>query len=245
MDAAVVVVVDVPVDRLDHFANRIEAVEIPQLLLETPVERLHETVLPGRCDVADRDPHAMLFEVVRAALSHELGTLVGVEDRRPAASGKRLVQGRENQLTIMPLANPRSDNLAGDKVLDRCQIPDRPPVAQAAQIRAPHLMRVANRPFVQQVAIAVMGRRDGAVVADPATGRSQAKLGHHPLSAFAIDAQVQGDPPMSVSGMLPMQRFDLLLKGLIFGGLLPGAVDVLAVDAQGLGASRLDPSPAD
>lgn len=55
MDAAVVVVVDVPVDRLDHLANGLEAVEIAQLLLEASLERLDKTILPGCGDVADRD----------------------------------------------------------------------------------------------------------------------------------------------------------------------------------------------
>ena len=82
VDAAMVVVVDVPVDRLDHLANGLEAVEITHLLLEASVERLNKTILPGRGDVADRDMNTAIFELSGATLSHELRARVGVKDIR-------------------------------------------------------------------------------------------------------------------------------------------------------------------
>jgi hypothetical protein len=65
------------------------------------------------------------------------------------------------------------------------------------------------------------------------------------LGSFVIDAQVHRYPTMTVSRMLAMHRFNLPFECPVFDGLLPLAVDVLALDAQGFSADRLDPGTAD
>ena len=77
-----------------HLASRREPVEIAQLLLEASIERLHETVLPRGCHIADRDVHPALFEVIGALLGHEFRALVGVKDRRSLTGCKSLAQSR-------------------------------------------------------------------------------------------------------------------------------------------------------
>ena len=47
MNATVIIVVDVPVDRRDHLTSRLEPVDVAQLVLEASEERFHIAVLPG------------------------------------------------------------------------------------------------------------------------------------------------------------------------------------------------------
>jgi hypothetical protein len=44
--------------------------------------------------------------------------------------------------------------------------------------------------------------------------------------------------------MLAMDGFDLLFEGLVFGGQLPLAIDILALDPQCFRTHGLDPSSA-
>lgn len=62
---------------------------------------------------------------------------------------------------------------------------------------------------------------------------------HHSLSAFVIDAQVQCDPTMTIGRMLAVHCFDLSLERQVFVGHQQPTIDVLAVDAQRLGADGL------
>lgn len=94
MDTVVIVVVDVAVDCLNHLTCRFEAVEITQLVLEAPKERLDITVLPGRCHITDGDLDAPLVKLIRTALRHEFSALVRVKDERRHPSCERLVEGR-------------------------------------------------------------------------------------------------------------------------------------------------------
>ena len=91
MNAGVIVIVDVPVDRLDHLASRLETVEVAQLMFETSKERFHVTILPGGCHVTDRDLDAARFKIVCAALSHEFAALVGMKDLGGLAAGDSLM----------------------------------------------------------------------------------------------------------------------------------------------------------
>lgn len=49
VDTVVVIVGDVAVDCLDHLTSRLESVEVTQRVVETSLERLNVTILPGRC----------------------------------------------------------------------------------------------------------------------------------------------------------------------------------------------------
>ena len=120
-----VVVVDVTVDRLNHFTRRLKSVEIAQLVFEAPVERLDKAILPGRRHVADGDLDIPLVKIIGTALRHELSALVGMKDQRRHTGCESLVQGRQNQMTIVALANTFCQDLACGKVFDCRQIPDR------------------------------------------------------------------------------------------------------------------------
>ena len=72
---------------------------------------------------------------------------------------------------------------------------------------------------------------NGAGACDPSPGRADVELRHHPLSPFAVD----GHPAMVVRRLLTMHDLNLLFEGLVFGGLLPLALDVLTTDAQRCG----------
>jgi len=78
-----------------------------------------------------------------------------------------------------------------------------------------------------------------------AAGWTQVEVRHHPLGTLVVDAQVQRHPPMSIGRMLPVDGFDLLLEGLLFGGLLQRTVDVLAIKPQCCRTHGLDPGATD
>ena len=85
---------------------------------------------------------------------------------------------------------------------------------------------------------------DGGVAFDTSPRWTQFELRHHLLGSFVIDAQVQRDPTMTVSRMLSMHCFNLLFERDVFDRLFSLAIDVLALDAQGFSADRLDPGTA-
>ena len=70
----------------------------------------------------------------------------------------------------MALADAFGHNLARGKVFNGRQIPDSVAIYDAAQVAAPHLMRVGDRPVGQQVAVAVMGGGESAVSASAVAG---------------------------------------------------------------------------
>ena len=230
MDAAVVVVVDVTVDRLNHFTRRLKSVEIAQLVFEAPVERLDKAILPGRRHVADGDLDIPLVKIIGTALRHELSALVGMKDQRRHTGCESLVQGRQNQMTIVALADTFGQDLACDKIFDGREMPDRTPILDAAQVATPHPVRIGDRQIDQQIAIAVMGCGNGAVSFDSSSRWAEVELRHHPLGPFVIDAQVDCNAAMAVSRMLTMHRFNLLFECVVFGWLLQLAVDILATD---------------
>jgi hypothetical protein len=53
-----------------------------------------------------------------------------------------------------------------------------------------------------------------------------------------VDAQMQGDAAMSISGVVTMDGFDLVLEQQIFDWLTTLTIDVLSVDAQRFGTDR-------
>src|SRR5690606_35544215 len=132
-------------------------------------------------------------------------------------------------------------DLACGKVYDGRQIPDGAPILKAAQVTAPHLMRLSDRQIARQVVIAVMGCGNGAVSFNPSSRWTQIVLRHHPLRPFVVDAQMKRHTAMAVRWMLTMHRLNLLLECLVFSGLLQLAIDVLATDAQRFSTHRLDP----
>ena len=131
----------------------------------------------------------------------------------------------------MALAETFGQDLACGKVFDGRQIPDRAPILKAAQVTAPHLMRLGDRQIDQQVVVAVMGWGNGAIPFDPSPRRAAIELRHHPLSPFVVDAQVDRHTAMAVRRRLTMHRLNLRLECLFFDWLLPLAIDVLTTDA--------------
>lgn len=106
-------------------------------------------------------------------------------------------------------------------------------------------MGTGNAYALKQIVIGMVGRGNSAIVQDAPSGWTQAELGHHPLGTLVVDAQMQRHPSMTIGGMLPVDRFDLLFQCLIFDRLLQAAVDVLALDPQRCRAYRFDPGATD
>lgn len=145
----------------------------------------------------------------------------------------------------MALADAGSDHLPGSSILNGCQIPDGAAINQTTQIAAPDLMGLGAGHPLEEIVIGVMRRGNGAVMQDASSGWTQLELRHHSLSTLTVDAQMQRYPSMSIGWMFTVHRFDLLPEGLIFGRLLQGAVDVLAVDPQRCCTYRFNPGATD
>jgi hypothetical protein len=77
-----------------------------------------------------------------------------------------------------------------------------------------------GRQVLEQIGIAVMRCGDASIAFDPSSGRAQVEFCHHPLCPFGVDPQMNRYAPMTISRVLTMYCFDLLLEGLIFVRLL-------------------------
>jgi hypothetical protein len=60
-----------------------------------------------------------------------------------------------------------------------------------------------------------------------------------------VDAQMPGNTPMSISGMLLMHSFNLCFQGEVFGDLSGLTINIFAVDAQCLSPKLFVPGSLD
>lgn len=93
MDAIVVVVMDLMMDRLEELTHTVEAVHITKFSLKTTLKGFLVTILPGRSHIADRDLDRLLLEIVSAAMCHKLVALVGMKYQRFDTGSQCLLEG--------------------------------------------------------------------------------------------------------------------------------------------------------
>lgn len=70
----------------------------------------------------------------------------------------------------MAFADAFGQDLACGKVFNCRQVPDCAPILDAAQVAAPHLVRMGDRQIGQQIVVGVMECGDGTVSFDPSPG---------------------------------------------------------------------------
>ena len=140
---------------------------------------------------------------------------------------------------MVVFADAVGDDLASSNIFNAGQIPNGSLIDQAAHITAPDLMGLGDgMQCFHQVLIGVMGGGTCAIARDASSGWAQLEMRHHSLSTFMVDAQMQGDAAMSISRVVTMDGFDLVLEQQIFDWLTTLTIDVLSVDAQRFGADR-------
>lgn len=82
MVSGLVVVPEVPVERLLQVVSVLEGGEIDTLIFDATPETLHEDVVMVAALAVHADPDAMRFENTCEDLTGELGTLISIEDFR-------------------------------------------------------------------------------------------------------------------------------------------------------------------
>ena len=82
MVPGLIVMPEVPVERLLQVSAILEGSEVDALVFDAAPEPFHEDVVMVAALAVHADPDAMLFENAREGFTGELGTLIRVEDFR-------------------------------------------------------------------------------------------------------------------------------------------------------------------
>ncbi len=82
MVPGLIVMPEVPVERLLQVLSILEGCEIDALVFDAAPKSFHEDVVMVAALAVHADPNAMIFENACEGLTSELDTLIGVEDLR-------------------------------------------------------------------------------------------------------------------------------------------------------------------
>ena len=93
VDAMVVVVMDLMVDRLEKLPYTIKPVHVTKLSLKTTIKGFLVTILPRGSHITDRDLDSLLLEIVSATMCHKLVALVGMKHQRFDTGSQCLLDG--------------------------------------------------------------------------------------------------------------------------------------------------------
>ena len=82
MVPGLIVMPEVPVERLLQVVSILEGCEVDALVFDAAPEPFHEDVVMVATFAVHADPNAMLLENACEGFTGELGTLIGIEDFR-------------------------------------------------------------------------------------------------------------------------------------------------------------------
>ena len=100
MESSLVVVPEVPVERLFQVVSVLEGGEVDALVFDAAPEPLHEDVVMVAALAVHADPDVMFFENACKGLTGELDALVGIENVRRSMALKSLFQGIDTEIGV-------------------------------------------------------------------------------------------------------------------------------------------------
>jgi len=95
-----VVVPEVPVERLFQVVSVLERGEVDALVFDAAPESLHENIVMIAALAVHADPDATFFENACEGLTGELDTLIGIKKFRRSMALKSLFQGIDTEIGV-------------------------------------------------------------------------------------------------------------------------------------------------
>ena len=210
MVPGLIVMPEVPVERLLQVLAILEGSEIDALVLDAAPEPFHEDVVMVAAFAVHADPDAMLFENTCEGLTGELGTLISIEDFRRSVALQGLLQGIDTEVCVHGVGDPPGQHLAAVPVDDSDKIHEAPGQRHVAYVSCPNLVRTLDLQALEQVRVHLVpiawNAGSGARI-----HRLNAHGAHQPLHPFPVDPValvLQVDPHLARA---IVRRFQVLL----------------------------------
>jgi len=144
MVPGLIVMPEVPVERLFQVVSVLEGREVDTLVFDAAPEPFNEDIVVVTALAVHADPDAMLFENAREDFTRKLDTLIRVKDFRCSMALQGLLQSIDTEVRVHGVGYPPGQHLAAVPVDNGDQVHEAPDQRDITDVSCSNLVGAIN-----------------------------------------------------------------------------------------------------